>query len=115
MIENVYDVIDGNISLNLNFNGDDEVLKNLSGTSFDIDYVKDNSSSQFYADVEASSDGVIPVTLYSNGSNTYFSVSSLSEKYIRMNSNPLSYFIGGNDTSIILKGVNQAIDTVVAE
>lgn len=113
--ENVYDVIDGNISLNLNFNGDDEVLKNLSGTSFDIDYVKDNSSSQFYADVEASSDGVIPVTLYSNGSNTYFSVSSLSEKYIRMNSNPLSYFISGSDTSIILKGVNQAIDTVVAD
>lgn len=113
--ENVYDVIDGNISLNLNFNGDDEVLKNLSGTYFDIDYVKDNSSSQFYADVEASSDGVIPVTLYSNGSNTYFSVSSISDKYIRMNSNPLSYFISGSDTSIILKGVNQAIDTVVAD
>lgn len=114
--ENVYDVIDGNVSLNLNFKGTDEVLKSLSDTSLDIDYVKDNSSSQMYADVKViNNDGEIPVTLYSDGKNTYFSVTSFSDKYIRMNSNPLSYFIGGSDTSIILKGINQAIDTALAD
>lgn len=114
--ENVYDVMDGNISLDYNIKSDDSVLNSLNGISWNIDYVKDNSSSQVYADVKASSgSAVTPVILYSDGSNTYFSLQSYSEKYIKMNSNPLSYFIGGSDVEIILKGVNQAIDKAVAD
>ena len=114
--ENVYDVIDGNISLNYSFNGEDNLFSSLDGISLDIDYVKDNSSSQVYADVLVNDSlGEIPVGLFSNGSNTYVSLSNLSSKYIKMNSNPLSYFISGAETEVILKGVNQAIDKAVAE
>lgn len=114
--ENVYDVIDGNISLNYSFNGEDNLFSSLDGISLDIDYVKDNSSSQVYADVLVNDSlGEIPVSLFSNGSNTYVSLSNLSSKYIKMNSNLLSYFISGAETEVILKGVNQAIDKAVAE
>ena len=114
--ENVYDVIDGNVSFDYNIKSDDSVLNALNGISWNIDYVKDNSSSQVYADVKANSgSSVTPVILYSDGSNTYFSLQSYSDKYIKTNSNPLSYFIGGSDVEIILKGVNQAIDKAVSD
>ena len=114
--ENVYDVIDGNVSFDYNIKSDDSVLNALNGISWNIDYVKDNSSSQVYADVKANSgSSSTPVILYSDGSNTYFSLQSYSDKYIKTNSNPLSYFIGGSDVEIILKGVNQAIDRAVSD
>lgn len=112
--ENVYDVIDGNVSLDYDIKSEDEVLNNLGGISWNIDYVKDNSSSQVYANIKADNgSSVVPIILYGDGSNTYFSLKSISEKYIKMNSNPLSYFINGSDLKVILKGINQAVDKAV--
>ena len=116
--ENVYDVMDGNVSLDYTIKSseDSEFYNNLSGISWSADYVKDNSSSQVYADIKATSaDGVIPIIIYGNGSNTYVSLSSLSDKFIKLNSNPLSYFVSGNDVRTVLDGINQAIDKAVAD
>lgn len=116
--ENVYDVIDGNVSLDyvIKSSEDSEFYNKLSGISWSADYVKDNSSSQVYANIKATSDdGESPVILYDDGTNTYVSVSSLSDKFLKLNGNKLSYFVSGNDVKTVLKGVNQAIDKVIAD
>lgn len=108
--ENVYDVTDGNISLDIK--SDDELYNVIK---LDADYVKDNMNGMVYTDLNVSDlEGDIPLKAYSNGENTYVSLSSLSDKYIKMNSNPLSYFINGSDGIIILKGLNQAFDKVIS-
>lgn len=114
--DNVYDVMDGNLSLDYSVNTKENLLsKDLDGMSLSADYVKDNLNSQIYMDVNINLEEDIPMTLYSDGNNSYVSFSSFSEKYIKMNSNPLSYFIGGADSIIILKGLNQAIDKVISD
>ena len=111
--DNVYDVMDGNISLDYFVNTKEDLLsKDLNGMNLSADYVKDNLNSQIYMDVNLGKD--IPMILYSDGSNSYVSLLSFSEKYIKMNSNPLGYFIGGADSIIILNGLNQAIDKSAA-
>ena len=111
--DNVYDVMDGNISLEYFVNTKEDLLsKDLNGMNLSADYVKDNLNSQIYMDVNLGKD--IPMILYSDGSNSYVSLLSFSEKYIKMNSNPLGYFIGGADSIIILNGLNQAIDKSAA-
>ena len=116
--ENVYDVMDGNVSLNyvIKSSEESEFYNKLSGISWSADYVKDNSSSQIYANINATStDGTTPVILYSDGNNTYISFSSLSDKYLKLNGNRLSYLVSGNDVKTILKGINQAVDKVIAD
>lgn len=110
--------MDGNVSLNyvIKSSEESEFYNKLSGISWSADYVKDNSSSQIYANINATStDGTTPVILYSDGNNTYISFSSLSDKYLKLNGNRLSYLVSGNDVKTILKGINQAVDKVIAD
>lgn len=118
--DNVYDITDGNISLDSNIKSTDEnseLYNNLSKVSFSADYVKDSASDKNYIDLKTTYDGddFVSAKVYGDGDNTYIYSPIVSDNYFRLSSNKLSYFTDGNDIKIILKGVNQAIDKVIAD
>ena len=118
--DNVYDITDGNISLDMNFKSSDEkfeVYNNLSKVSFSADYVKNNASAKNYIDLKTTYDGsdFVSAKIYGDGNNTYIYSPVVDDNYFKLSSNKLSYFTNGNDIKIILKGINQAIDKVIAD
>lgn len=117
--ENVYDITDGNITFNLNMTSlnDKELYDELSKISFNADYVKDNSSSMSFIDLKTTYDGndFISANIYGDGNDTYVYVPTIYEKYIKLGSNKLSYFVSGNDIKVLLDGLNQAVDKVIAD
>ena len=118
--DNVYDITDGNISLDMNFKSSDEkfeVYNNLSKVSFSADYVKNNASAKNYIDLKTTYDGsdFVSAKIYGDGNNTYIYSPVVDDNYFKLSSNKLSYFTNGNDFKIILKGINQAIDKVIAD
>ena len=118
--ENVYDITDGNFSLAYTIKSNDEnkdLYEELSKINFSADYVRNNSSGMSFIDLKTTYDGedFVSANLYSDGVSTYVYVPTVSENYIKLRDNRLSYFVNGNDVKIILDGVNQAIDTVIAD
>lgn len=118
--DNVYDIMDGNISLDYNIKSNDEnaeFYNNLSKVAFDADYVKDNAGNRSFIDLKTTYDGVdfVSAKIYGNGNDTYIYSPNVYDNYIKLYSNKLSYFGNGNDLKIILKGLNQAIDKVIAD
>ena len=117
--DNVYDITDGNISLDMNFKSSDEKFEvyNLSKVSFSGDYVKNNASAKNYIDLKTTYDGsdFVSAKIYGDGNNTYIYSPVVDDNYFKLSSNKLSYFTNGNDIKIILKGINQAIDKVIAD
>ena len=118
--ENVYDITDGNFSLAYTIKSNDEnkdLYEELSKINFSADYVRNNSSGMSFIDLKTTYAGedFVSANLYSDGVSTYVYVPTVSENYIKLRDNRLSYFVNGNDVKIILEGVNQAIDTVIAD
>lgn len=118
--ENVYDITDGNVSLDYTIKSNDEnadLYDELSKVSFSADYVKDNAGGMSFIDLKTTYDGVdfVNANLYGDGSSTYIYVPTISENYIKLRDNKLSYFVNGNDVKKVLAGFNQAIDTVIAD
>ena len=118
--ENVYDITDGNFSLAYTIKSNDEnkdLYEELSKINFSADYIRNNSSGMSFIDLKTTYDGedFVSANLYSDGVSTYVYVPTVSENYIKLRDNRLSYFVNGNDVKIILDGVNQAIDTVIAD
>ncbi len=118
--ENVYDITDGNFSLAYTIKSNDEnkdLYEELSKINFSADYVRNNSSGMSFIDLKTTYAGedFVSANLYSDGVSTYVYVPTVSENYIKLRDNRLSYFVNGNDVKIILDGVNQAIDTVIAD
>lgn len=118
--ENVYDVTDGNISLDYNIKSNDEnanLYEKLSKVKFSADYVRDNAGERTYIDLKTTYDDndFVSAKIYGDGSDTYVYSKDVYENYIKLSDNKLSYFINGNDIKIILKGLNQAIDKVIAD
>lgn len=118
--ENVYDITDGNFSLAYTIKSNDEnkdLYEELSKINFSADYVRNNSSGMSFIDLKTTYDGedFVSANLYSDGVSTYVYVPTVSENYIKLRDNRLSYFVNGNDVKILLDGVNQAIDTVIAD
>ena len=118
--DNVYDIMDGNITLDYTIKSNDEnseLYNELSKVSFNVDYVKDNAGNRTYADLKTTYDGndFVNANIYGNGNDTYIYSPIASENYIKLNGNSLRYFTNGNDVNIILKGLNQAIDKVIAD
>ena len=118
--ENVYDITDGNFSLAYTIKSNDknkDLYEELSKINFSADYVRNNSSGMSFIDLKTTYDGedFVSANLYSDGVSTYVYVPTVSENYIKLRDNRLSYFVNGNDVKIILDGVNQAIDTVIAD
>ena len=118
--DNVYNIMDGNISLDYTIKSNDEnaeLYDELSKVNFDADYVKDNAGGQSYINLKTTYDGndFVNAIIYGDGGNTYVYSPSISDNYIKLDGNKLSYFTNSNDINIILKGLNQAIDKVVAD
>lgn len=118
--ENVYDITDGNFSLAYTIKSNDEnkdLYEELSKINFSADYVRNNSSGMSFIDLKTTYAGedFVSANLYSDGVSTYVYVPTVSENYIKLRDNRLSYFVNGNDVKILLDGVNQAIDTVIAD
>lgn len=118
--ENVYDITDGNISLNYTIKSNDEnaeLYDELSKISYSADYVKDNAGGMSFIDLKTSYNGedFINANLYGDGASTYVYVPMISENYIKLRDNKLSYFVNGNDVKTVLDGLNQAVDTVIAD
>ena len=118
--ENVYDITDGNFSLAYTIKSNDEnkdLYEELSKINFSADYIRNNSSGMSFIDLKTTYAGedFVSANLYSDGVSTYVYVPTVSENYIKLRDNRLSYFVNGNDVKIILDGVNQAIDTVIAD
>ena len=115
--ENVYDVTDGNITLDYNIKGNDEIYAELSKLKFSADYIKDNASNRSYFDLDVDYDGndFIVTNIYEDGEASYVYVPNIADKYIKLRDNKLSYFVNGNEVKIILDGLNQAIDKVVSD
>lgn len=118
--ENVYDITDGNVSLDYTIKSNDEnadLYDELSRVSYSADYVKDNAGGMSFIDLKTTYDGAdfVNANLYGDGSSTYIYVPTISENYIKLRDNKLSYFVNGNDVKKVLAGFNQAIDTVIAD
>ena len=118
--DNVYDIVDGNIGFNytIKTNGENASLyEDLSKISYDADYVKDNADGGVYIELKTTYDGedFVNANIYGDGSSTYVYLPEIADKYIKLSSNKLSYFVNGNDIKTVLKGMNQAIDKVVAD
>lgn len=118
--ENVYDITDGNVSLDYTIKSNDEnadLYDELSRVSYSADYVKDNAGGMSFIDLKTAYDGedFVNANLYSDGSSTYVYVPTISENYIKLRDNKLSYFVNGNDVKKVLDGFNQAIDTIIAD
>lgn len=118
--DNVYDIMDGNISLDYTMKSNDKnasVYEDLSKISWSADYIKDNAGNQLYADIKTTYGGndFVNGIIYGDGKSTYVYSESVNDKFIKLNSNKLSYFVNGNDVKIILKGINQAVDKVIAD
>ena len=118
--ENVYGITDGNVSLDYTIKSNDENAESydeLSKVSFSADYVKDNAGGMSFIDLKTTYDGeeFVNANLYGDGSSTYVYVPTISENYIKLRDNKLSYFVNGNDVKKVLAGFNQAIDTVIAD
>ncbi len=118
--ENVYDITDGNISLDYTIKSNDEnadLYDELSRVSYSADYVKDNAGGMSFIDLKTTYDGAdfVNANLYGDGSSTYIYVPTISENYIKLRDNKLSYFVNGNGVKTVLDGFNQAIDTVIAD
>ena len=117
--ENVYDITDGNITFDLDVKSlkNKDIYNELSKISFNTDYVKDNSSNMSFIDLKTTYDGndFISAKIYGDGNATYVYTPTIYEKYIKLGSNKLSYFISGNDIKILLDGLNQAFDKVIAD
>lgn len=118
--DNVYDITDGNISLDISAKSNDEnseFYNNLSKVSFSADYIKNNSSAKNYIDLKTTYEGndFVSAKIYGDGNNTYIYSPVVGDNYFKLSSNKLSYFTNGNDIKIVLKGINQAIDKVIAD
>lgn len=118
--DNVYDITDGNISLDISAKSNDEnseFYNNLSKVSFSADYIKNNSSAKNYIDLKTTYEGndFVSAKIYGDGNNTYIYSPVVGDNYFKLSSNKLSYFTNGNDIKIVLKEINQAIDKVIAD
>ena len=118
--DNVYDIMDGNISLDYTIKSNDEnaqLYEELSKVDFDADYVKDNAGGQSYIDLKTTYDGndFVQANIYGDGDSTYVYSPSVADNYIKLGGNKLSYFTNGSDIKIILNGLNQAIDKAQAD
>lgn len=118
--DNVYDITDGNITLDYKSltNTEPNTLKNeLSHIKWNIDYVKDNSKGLIYMDLKTKYDDtdLLNLNVYGNNINTYIYAPDLYEKYIKLKNNKVNYLLNSNDIKIILDGFNQAFDKVIAE
>ena len=118
--DNVYDITDGNISLDYSIKSNDEnmsLYENMSKVDFDADYIKDNAGDRSYINLKTTYDGedFISANIYGDGNDTYIYSPNVADNYIKLSSNKLSYFGDGNDIKVILKGLNQAIDKIVAD
>lgn len=116
--ENVYDITDGNISLDYTIkSNDDPLYDELSKISYSADYIKDNAGNMSFIDLKTTYNGeeFVNAKLYGDASSTYVYAPIISENYIKLSGNKLSYFVKGNDIKIILDGLNQAFDKVIAD
>ena len=116
----VDDITDGNISLDYSIKSNDEnmsLYENMSKVDFDADYIKDNAGDRSYINLKTTYDGedFISANIYGDGNGTYIYSPNVADNYIKLSSNKLSYFGDGNDIKVILKGLNQAIDKIVAD
>ena len=117
--DNVYDIMDGNINLDYTIKASGEnsdIFNELSKVDFDADYIKDNAGGQSYIDLNTTYDGeeFVKATIYGDGDSTYVYSPSVSDKYIKLDGNRLSYLMNGSDIKVISNGLNQAIDKVIA-
>ena len=118
--ENVYDITDGNISLDYTMKSNDEnaeLYDELSKVSYNADYVKDNAGNMSFIDLKTTYDGAdfVSANIYGDGESTYVYSPMASDKYIKLSNNRLSYFVNGNEVKTLLDGLNQAIDTLTAD
>lgn len=118
--ENVYDITDGNISLDYTMKSNDEnaeLYDELSKVSYNADYVKDNAGNMSFIDLKTTYDGAdfVSANIYGDGESTYVYSPMASDKYIKLSNNRLSYFVNGNEVKTLLDGFNQAIDTLTAD
>ncbi len=118
--ENVYDITDGNISLDYTMKSNDEnaeLYDELSKVSYNADYVKDNAGNMSFIDLKTTYDGAdfVSANIYGDGESTYVYSPIASDKYIKLSNNRLSYFVNGNEVKTLLDGLNQAIDTLTAD
>ena len=83
------------------------ILMGLPGGSYVV-----ASESSYVGDLVKLAGGT---NIYGDGNDTYIYSPIASENYIKLNGNSLRYFTNGNDVNIILRGLNQAIDKVIAD
>ncbi len=118
--ENVYDITDGNITLDFSLKSNDEnaeLYSELSKISLSADYVKDNSNNMSYIEINSTYDGeeFISGNVYGDGSATYLYVPNISENYIKLSDNKLSYFVNSSAIRVVLEALNQAVDKAIAD
>lgn len=115
--ENVYDITDGNVELDYTIKSSEnkELYDELSRIKWQADYVKDNTNTYIELKAKYDNEDFISANIYSDSKNTYVYSSSIYDKYLKLGNNKLNYFASGKDINIVLSGLNQAIDKVIAD
>lgn len=115
--DNVYDISKGKINANFNISSNDEyadTYKNISKTSFNIDYSIDNANDLSHIKVQPvyNGDKQTSMDIYNNKNSIYVYSKDLYENYIKLDKTRPFKIIGSKDIKNILNGLNQAFDKV---